>query len=145
MQQDEKLTSMEDLTQIWGIGTKIAEKLYANGFKTIEDVQAEVERNPNLLTTYQKIGLKYYKDFNERMPREEAAVIAKTIETKAKLLFGNSVQVNACGSFRRGRPTCGDVDCLITRLDDKLVSGMLDPLLKALEEDGFLKERLQNT
>lgn len=35
MQQDEKLMAMDELTQIWGVGTKIAEKLYASGIKTI--------------------------------------------------------------------------------------------------------------
>ena len=112
---------MEELTQIWGVGTKIAERLYVNGIKSIKDVEDEIERNPNLLTGYQKIGLKYWKDFNERMPRSEAETIANTVREKAVELFGSCVQVNACGSFRRGRPTCGDVDCLITRTDDRLV------------------------
>ena len=107
--------------------------MYESGIKTIDDLKEEVEKNPNLLTGYQRIGLKYVKDFNERMPREEAAIIAETVKECAMNLFGESIQVQACGSYRRGKPTCGDVDCLVTRLDNRLVAGMLEPLLKALE------------
>ena len=57
-------------------------------------------------------------------------------------MFGKSAQVTACGSFRRGRPTCVDVDCLVTRLDDKPIEGMLEKLITALEAKSFLQERL---
>ena len=82
------------------------------------------------------------RDFNERMPREEAAQIAAIVKESAVELFGEPVTVQACGSYRRGRATCGDVDCLVTRLDDEVVFGMLEPLLKSLEKKGFLLERL---
>ena len=43
---------MEELSQVWGIGAKIAEKMYDGGIKTIEDLKEEVEKNPDLLTGY---------------------------------------------------------------------------------------------
>ena len=76
------------------------------------------------------------------MPRDEATQIATIVKEEAKKLFGKSAEVIACGSYRRGRETCGDVDCLVTRLDDKPIDGMLEKLLKALEDREFLKERL---
>ena len=76
------------------------------------------------------------------MPREEATIIADTVREEARKLFGDSVEVTACGSYRRGKPTCGDVDCLVTRTDDEPIQGMLEELLLALEEKEFLKERL---
>ena len=53
--------------------------------------------------------------------------------------------METCGSYRRGKETCGDVDILISRSDDKAVAGMLEPLLQHLEKQGFLHERLGNT
>jgi DNA polymerase lambda len=44
---------------VWGLGPKGAQKLYDKGFKTIEDLR----KNPDVLTTMQKVGLKYYEDF----------------------------------------------------------------------------------
>ena len=76
------------------------------------------------------------------MPREEAGEIADFVKTEAEKLFGEAIQVTACGSFRRGKQTCGDVDCLITRTDSKPIDGLLEKLLNRLEALGFLRERL---
>ena len=95
-----------------------------------------------MLTANQRVGLKYYEDFLEKMPRAEATKIFETVEAAAKKLFGENVIVNICGSYRRGRQTCGDVDILITRSDNRQVRGMLERLVVELEDQGFLKERL---
>lgn len=79
------------------------------------------------------------------MSREVATDISKIVEKAVKDIYGAKVKVETCGSYRRGRPTCGDVDILITRTDDKPVSGMLEPILVNLEKQGFLHERLGNT
>ena len=59
--------------------------------------------------------------------------------------------MTACGSFRRGRDTCGDVDILITvdgNKNDSLaqqlknIDGILPKLVTHLEKTGFLIERL---
>jgi DNA polymerase lambda len=79
------------------------------------------------------------------MPRETATKISDIVRGAVLKIYGKSVKVETCGSYRRGRPTCGDVDILITRTDNKPVAGMLEPILLTLEEDGFLHERLGNT
>ena len=43
----------------------------------------------------------------------------------------------ACGSYRRGRADCGDVDVLITHPDGKSHRGIFSPLLNALRESGL--------
>ena len=60
----------------------------------------------------------------------------------AKELFGDIVKVVCCGSYRRGKAQCGDVDILITRFDDKKTTGMLEKLVCHLERKKFLLERL---
>ena len=74
-----------------------------------------------------------------------ATEISNIVEKAVKSIYGSQVRVITCGSYRRGRPTCGDVDILITRTDDKPVAGMLEPILLHLEKNGFLQERLGNT
>lgn len=44
------------------------------GFRTLEDICTKAR-----LSNTQKIGLKYYEDFLDRMPREEAAAIEKVV------------------------------------------------------------------
>mmetsp|Transcript_7119 Transcript_7119/g.6393 ORF Transcript_7119/g.6393 Transcript_7119/m.6393 type:complete len:174 (+) Transcript_7119:1436-1957(+) len=38
-----------------------------------------------------------------------------------------------CGSYRRGKPDCGDIDVIITRKDDKPFGNFLSRLVQSLE------------
>ena len=133
MEEDPKIKSLDDLASIWGVGAKNAAMLYDSGIRTIEQLRAKLKKHPSILTSAQKVGLKYYEDLQERMPREEAFTIERTVAKAAKELYGESVQSVACGSYRRGKETCGDVDVLITRTDNKSCFGMLEPLVEHLE------------
>ena len=42
----------------------------------------------------------------------------------------------ACGSYRRGKATCGDVDVLVTHPDGKSHKGIFSKLLEKLKEEG---------
>lgn len=44
------------------------------GFRTLEDIRTKAH-----LSTTQKIGLKHYDDFLDRMPRDEAAAIEAVV------------------------------------------------------------------
>ena len=50
--------------------------------------------------------------------------------------------MEACGSYRRGKASCGDIDILITKNDGTSVKGIIEKIVLRLEKDGFLKERL---
>lgn len=54
----------------------------------------------------------------------------------------NKLIVECCGSYRRGKPSCGDIDILITKKNSDKVQGLLKKLVETLEKEGFLKERL---
>jgi len=98
-----------------------------------------------MLTDMQKIGLKYFEDFSEKIPREEVAELLERLKKTAYKIVPDgekALQVEACGSFRRGRPLCGDIDVLITRTDGKSIAGLCEKLVIQLENENFLKERL---
>jgi DNA polymerase lambda len=52
------------------------------------------------------------------------------------------LSIEACGSFRRGRSTCGDIDVLITYTDGTNIKGLCEKIVCHLEAKGFLYERL---
>ncbi len=52
------------------------------------------------------------------------------------------LEVVTCGSYRRGKPTCGDVDILVTHHDGRSHKGLLGTLLDRGHEDGFLTDDL---
>ncbi|XP_072875389.1 DNA polymerase lambda isoform X2 [Chlorocebus sabaeus] len=106
------------------------------GFRSLEDIRSQAS-----LTTQQAIGLKHYNDFLERMPREEATEIEQTVQ-KAAQAFNSRLLCVACGSYRRGKATCGDVDVLITHPDGRSHRGIFSRLLDSLRQQGFLTDDL---
>ena len=46
------------------------------------------------------------------------------------------LEIIVCGSYRRGKPTCGDVDILVTHPDGKSHVGIFAKLLSHLHETG---------
>ncbi|CAN0327648.1 unnamed protein product, partial [Ectocarpus sp. 12 AP-2014] len=48
----------------------------------------------------------------------------------------------ACGSYRRGKSHCGDVDVLIRPPEGQEDSPMFDDLIKRLVETGFITDKL---
>jgi DNA polymerase/3'-5' exonuclease PolX len=105
---------MQSLMNVHGIGPSKAKSLVEdNGIKSIENL----EQNTDLLNDKQKMGLRYYKHFMERIPRKEMEVhrtlISNIISSvDAKFTF------EVTGSFRRGMTSSGDIDILITHKDD---------------------------
>jgi DNA polymerase lambda len=54
---------------------------------------------------------------------------------KAALSTEPKLKVELCGSYRRGKTTCGDVDVLITKPDD-MCADILSWLIAQLRESG---------
>ncbi|KAF6110783.1 DNA polymerase lambda [Phyllostomus discolor] len=109
---------------------------FLQGFRTLEDIRSKAS-----LTAQQAIGLKHYDDFLERIPREEATEIEQTVRASAQALNPGLLCV-ACGSYRRGKATCGDVDVLLTHPDGRSHRGIFSRLLDSLRQRGFLTDDL---
>ncbi|XP_078079128.1 DNA polymerase lambda [Mustelus asterias] len=132
----ESVPVLEIFSNIWGAGVKTAQMWYQQGFRTLDDIRIKAS-----LTKQQTIGLKHYHDFLDRMSRDEAAEIEKTVRDMAHSINPALVAL-ACGSYRRGKPTCGDVDILITHPDGKSHRGVFSKILAGLRDTGFLTDDL---
>ncbi|XP_068177990.1 DNA polymerase lambda isoform X1 [Antennarius striatus] len=132
----EAVPVLELFTNIWGAGAKTAQLWYQQGFRTLEDISTKAR-----LSNTQKIGLKHYDDFLDRMPREEAAAIETVVRDAVKAINPHLLAI-ACGSFRRGKTTCGDVDVLISHPDGKSHKGVFSKVLQSLHDSGFLTDDL---
>ncbi|KAM3864568.1 DNA polymerase lambda [Diretmus argenteus] len=132
----EAVPVLELFSNIWGAGAKTAQLWYQQGFRTLEDIRTKANLNNT-----QKIGLKHYDDLLDRMPREEAAAIEKVVREATQALDPGLLAM-ACGSYRRGKATCGDVDILISHPDGKSHKGVFSRVLQTLHENGFLTDDL---
>lgn len=97
------------LTRVSGIGPAAAKKLVDDGITSIEDLKKHQEK----LNHHQKIGLKYFEDFEKRIPREEIEELEQSIIKECRKLDSDYTVV-ICGSYRRGAKDSGDIDVLIT-------------------------------
>ncbi|CAE6430766.1 unnamed protein product [Rhizoctonia solani] len=97
---------------IYGVGPQTAHSWYVRGLRTLADVRNRV--GGIVLSPAQELGLQYYTDLQRRMPRSEAAEIFERIKVVA-LQLDPMLDIEIMGSFRRGKPTCGDIDILISR------------------------------
>jgi DNA polymerase beta len=110
------LALYDQILDIHGIGPVKAKELIEDfAVVSIEDLQEKSKLYPNLLSHASKIGLEYYYDFKERIPRFEMEVHDMVIhnflpEKNGKLIF----KAEIAGSYRRGLLNSGDIDVLLT-------------------------------
>lgn len=128
---ERKRTSQEQIIssfeKIWGVGPKKAEELYDKGFRSISDLK---NRGEKFLTKNQLIGLKYFDDLQESIPREYITVFRGVLRHVLDKEYGkSSYKLKIAGSYRRGKLTSGDIDCLITSKNFDLPS-LIDTLKK---------------
>ncbi|KAI9099329.1 hypothetical protein DFS34DRAFT_63804 [Phlyctochytrium arcticum] len=117
---------------IHGCGVNIARRWYAKGCRTLQDVREKVS-----LTHDQKLSLEHYEDTQEKMPRAEAAAIGAIVIGECHAI-DPLFECVILGSFRRGRPMCGDVDVLVTHPDNASHNNILGPLVKRLLDCGLI-------
>jgi DNA polymerase lambda len=137
LQENKKIQCIQVFSKIWGVGINTAEKWYATGYRTLEDI-----KNNAQLNYQQEIGLKYYNDFQQRIPREEVEQICNVV-FKVALDIRSSLEIVPCGSYRRGKLDSGDVDILVTDTSNDVefdLHSVLPAIKKRLEtHDSNLK------
>jgi NAD-dependent DNA ligase/DNA polymerase/3'-5' exonuclease PolX len=122
--ENEKTNPINIFTDIYGVGPKKAEELVAAGIKTIN----QLRENQHLLNEIQKLGLIYYEDILEKIPRSEIEEYKTIFETTFSK--SNNDKMEIVGSYRRGLKSSGDIDVIITSTNPKIFSIFIDELIK---------------
>lgn len=130
--ENEKQNPIAIFSEIYGVGPKKAAQIVEYGISTIEQLR---ENQNLLLNDTQKIGLRYYEDILERIPRAEIILYQSSFQLILTRL-NNNLKFEIVGSFRRGANTSGDIDVILTCENQKQFTTFIDELirLKIIEE-----------
>ena len=114
-----RVGALQNLTKIYAIGpSKAVELLEKHGISTIEELTKGVEKDPSIINNKQKIGLKYFHDLEQRIPRSEIDRFREIVETFADEI---GIELSINGSYRRRANTSGDIDILVKTKPNGLV------------------------
>ena len=129
------------LSKIIGIGPQTIKKFINLNIYSLNDLKRAVKQNKVILTDVQKIGLKYYKDINTKIPRDEVTHIAWMIREIIIGINPNSL-VEVVGSYRRLKPESGDIDMLVTDprgLDERKMKQIMTKFISLVSSNkGFV-------
>ncbi|XP_059046320.1 DNA polymerase beta-like [Achroia grisella] len=124
--QDEEAQAVSLLTRVSGIGPVKAAELVRAGLKSIEHLRKYQDK----LNHHQIIGLRHFEDFEKKIPRSEIKKVEEVI-MKQITSIDAEFTITVCGSYRRGKENCGDIDVLVTH-----------PLVKVVEEKKKPKDQI---
>jgi DNA polymerase beta len=134
---DDNTNIITSLMTIHGIGPAKAKSLVEEHKITSID---ELEKKQELLNDKQKIGLKYVRDFQERIPRKEMDVHCEMLR-KSILSIDERFQFEVTGSYRRMASSSGDIDILITHMDDPDdVESLFKNIIESLKNEGYITD-----
>jgi NAD-dependent DNA ligase len=129
--EKEKNNPVNILCEIYGVGPKKSQELVLAGIKTIDELR---ERQNELLNDVQKVGLKYYEQIQERIPRLEIEKFKKIFIdifiTDTNTNTNTNTKFEIVGSYRRGQQTSGDIDVIITGKTSGVYKKFVNDLLK---------------
>ncbi|XP_060097789.1 DNA polymerase lambda isoform X2 [Heteronotia binoei] len=126
------VTSYQEACKIPGIGKQMAEKileiLESGHLRKLDHINENVpvlEVFSNIWGAGVKTAQLWYQQVREAANSIKPGLVCM-----------------ACGSFRRGKSTCGDVDVLVTHPDGHSHQGIFSKLLNSLRKTGFLTDDL---
>ena len=131
------------------MGPDTARRFYFDhGWRELDDV---VEFGWSTLTRVQQIGVKYYDEFLEKIPRKEVEDISDTILRHARLVLSipkdkfhtkDDVECIIVGGYRRGKMASGDVDVVLSHRDENKTRDLVVDVVRSLEEEGWITHTL---
>ena len=126
----EKVNPVNIFADVYGIGPKKAKELVDKGITTIDQLRANQNE---LLNDIQKIGLKYYEQLLERIPRSEIQMYEQIFTSIFSNIASKSdpnAKFEIVGSYRRGAQNSGDIDVIITGNSGVVYKNFIDELIK---------------
>ncbi len=138
------INALDTFQNIYGIGPAKATELVQLGITTIFQLRQAIIKNPKLLNDKQKIGLKYYEELLERIPRSEMEehrdILDFLLPPEMK-----EYETEIVGSFRRQAETSGDIDVLLRvppGTTKQTVKKHLSLYVQSLLEHSYIEEIL---
>lgn len=124
----EKTNPLNILTDVYGIGPKKAKELLDKGITNIDQLRAKQDE----LNEIQRVGLQYYEQILERIPRSEIEEYNTMFQSVfAKVAVNDpSAKFEIVGSYRRGAQNSGDIDVIITGKSGAIYKAFIDELIK---------------
>ena len=133
----EKNNPINILSEVYGIGPKKAKELVDKGITSIDQLQ---NKQDEVLNETQKVGLQYYDDILQRIPRSEIeeykSIFKKVFDKIIKDIPESKFEI--VGSYRRGAESSGDIDVIITSSNPATFKKFIDDLIS----EGIIKEVL---
>lgn len=142
---DTKKQIIEELESIVGVGRTIALKFIDMGITSVNDLKRKIDNKEIEVNDKILLGVKYYGKFMGNIPRSEITKISNLIKKEIdkmnkeyKLDENNKYIFEICGSYRREKPTSGDIDVLIskigTSIDTKENVNHLEQIIKRFKK-----------
>lgn len=117
-QENNKQNIINELKLVINIGESIATDLVNQGITSVKDLKKKVKQGKIEVNDKIKLGLKYYGIVQDNIPRKEIDEYKKIFniiinelnkDIKSKYYF------EIAGSYRREKPTSGDIDVLFSK------------------------------
>ena len=117
---------LEELESVVGIGRVKSTEFYEAGITSVKMLKQKIKKGEIEVNEKIELGLKYYGVYETNIPRKEIVQVNKIIKKiidkmnkEKKLNDSNEYIYEICGSFRRERPTSGDIDVLVSKMGTK--------------------------
>lgn len=131
---NEKISAIKTFYNIWGVSANTANEFYKKGWRDLYDV---IEHGWGSLTRSQQIGVKYYNEFLEKIPRPEIDFIANAVLDHANKIC-QGFQLTIVGGYRRGKMMSGDVDLMLSHPDEQATGNLIVKLVTSLEDAKYI-------
>lgn len=143
-ESDPAMQVLRTFYEIWGVGAATAREFYYD--KKWKDLDDIVEQGWRTLSRVQQIGVKYYDEFQLKIPRSESESIAAIIKSHANRCVlppeQGGIESIIVGGYRRGKTESGDVDIIISHRSEIQTSGLVNRVVKSLEKEGWITHTL---
>ncbi|EME84056.1 uncharacterized protein MYCFIDRAFT_162909 [Pseudocercospora fijiensis CIRAD86] len=137
---DEDLKVLRLFYNIWGVGVATARDFYFDrGWRELDDI---VEYGWSTLVRVQQIGVKYYDEFQDLIPRAEVEQICEVIRKHAVKVRDDGIQTVIVGGYRRGKEASGDVDIVVTHPNESCTLNLVNDVVGSLEEEEWITHTL---
>jgi len=133
--------------EIIGVGQSRAKEWISKGITNLNQLKEEIKNNNITITNNIELGLKYYNDVKQRIPRKEIDIL-KNIMLKVLKEINKDLIFEICGSYRRNQEESGDIDFLITHkkynsdLKNYQKYNFLKTILKTLKKNNIIIDEM---